>query len=383
MATPDEEAELEQSKMSFGEHLEELRRALIKSLLAIVLGFIVGLCIGIPLVDAIQEPLRRELERYYLRRAQADQLEWLQRRQEAGRATPEDLVNSAKEMAQRRLAPHDAYVAPEELLEELAAHYPQLADAMRDGDGAEAPDGAPPEAADRAPGMIRLRLYVPLEDDARLNTIATNSYEPFMVYVKASFAAGLVLASPFVFYYIWEFVAAGLYRSERRYVHIYLPLSLGLFLAGALIAYYFAFEYVLQFLFWFHEKMGIDPYPRLSDWITTVVLLPLAFGVSFQLPLVMLLLQRLGVFSIETYVSKWRFAVVIIAVLAMVLSPGGDVQTMMLMFVPLVGLYFLGIGLCKYMPGGSLRSPLRDLVKRPRAPRKGPEPPPPADQAGS
>ena len=223
-----------------------------------------------------------------------------------------------------------------------------------------------------------IRLYEPMEDEARLNTIATDAFEPMVVYIKASFAAGLVLASPFIFYFLWEFVAAGLYRSEKRYVHFYLPLSLGLFLVGSALAYYFAFDYMLKFLFWVHEKMGIEPYPKLSDWITTVVLMPLGFGVSFQLPLVMLLLQRIGIFSIEAYWSKWRIAVVIIAFASMVLTPGSDISSMLLMFVPLTGLYFLGIVLCTYMPGESIRSPLRDIL-----PTKKPPGPKSEDGAGS
>jgi sec-independent protein translocase protein TatC len=214
------------------------------------------------------------------------------------------------------------------------------------------PLGGAGAMADRSQ-MIRLRMYQPVESDARLRAISLNTQEPFMVFIKAGFAAGLVLASPFVFYFIWEFIAAGLYRHERRYIHIYLPISLGLFAVGAAIAYFLALDYVLEFLFWFHEKMNIDPYPRLSDWVTTVVLLPLAFGVSFQLPLVMLMLERIGVFTVESYTGKWRMAVVVIAVLSMVLTPGGDVSSMLLMFGPLTALYFTGILMCKYMPGAA------------------------------
>jgi sec-independent protein translocase protein TatC len=98
--------------------------------------------------------------------------------------------------------------------------------------------------------------------------------------------------------------------------------------------------------------------------------LPLGFGVSFQLPLAMLLLERIGVFTVESYTSKWKTAVVVIAVLSMVLTPGGDTSSMMLMFVPLTALYFAGILMCKYMPGAS------------SAPRSGP-PAKPEHGAGS
>ena len=73
-----------------------------------------------------------------------------------------------------------------------------------------------------------------------------NSQEPFMIYMKASMVVGVILASPWIFYQIWSFVAAGLYPHERRYVHLFLPFSLGLFLAGAALAFFVVFEPVLR-----------------------------------------------------------------------------------------------------------------------------------------
>ncbi len=133
-------------------------------------------------------------------------------------------------------------------------------------------------------------------------------------------------------------------------MHIYLPFSLVLFLAGASTAFFLAFKYVLNFLFSFNAAMKIDPDPRISEWLGFVLLLPVAFGISFQLPLVMLFLYRVGIFSLQVYLSKWRLAVLIIFVAAMVITPTADPITMLLMALPMTGLYFLGIALCKWMP---------------------------------
>ena len=95
--------------------------------------------------------------------------------------------------------------------------------------------------------------------------------------------------------------------------------------------------------------MGIDPDPRITDWLTFVLILPLGFGISFQLPLVMLFLERIGIFTIETYAGNWRISVLVICFIAMVLTPS-DPYSMMLMAVPLVFLFFFGILLCKLMP---------------------------------
>ena len=132
-------------------------------------------------------------------------------------------------------------------------------------------------------------------------------------------------------------------------MHIFLPFSMGLFLAGAALAFFVVFRFVLAFLFSFYDWMGIDPDPRISDWLTFVLILPLGFGISFQLPLVMLFLERIGIFTVATYLSSWRISVLVICFIAMVLTPS-DPYSMMLMAVPLVLLYFFGILLCKWMP---------------------------------
>ena len=88
---------------------------------------------------------------------------------------------------------------------------------------------------------------------------------------------------------------------------------------------------------------------RINDWLSFVMFLPLGFGIAFQLPLVMLFMNRIGLFEVEDYLAKWRVAVMIIFVLAMFLTPA-DPISMMLLAVPLSLLYFLGIGMCKWMP---------------------------------
>ena len=81
------------------------------------------------------------------------------------------------------------------------------------------------------PEMVKLRIWRPLADDERLKVDTLSVQEPFVIYMKASFLAGAVLSSPFVFYFLWQFVAAGLYPHEKKYIHVFLPFSLALFLA--------------------------------------------------------------------------------------------------------------------------------------------------------
>jgi sec-independent protein translocase protein TatC len=173
--------------------------------------------------------------------------------------------------------------------------------------------------------------------------------ETFLVWLKAGVLTGFIFAGPFVFYFLWTFVAAGLYPHEQKYVHLFLPISIGLFVGGVLLAFFFVFQPVLGFLFSFNRQMGIAPQMRINDWLSFVMFLPLGFGLAFQLPLVMLFMNRIGLFQIEDYLSKWRIAVMIIFVLAMFLTPA-DPISMLLLAIPLTFLYFLGIAMCRWMP---------------------------------
>ncbi len=323
---------LDRSKMSFSAHLEELRTALFKSLAALAIGTGLGLLLGFSAVDYIQEPLRDSLETFYRGQAEEDNLTRLEEKQEAGDEVPDDLPAAAEQMADEGLVPDFLLVDPLDLARILGQAPP-----------------AEKDVATTRDDLVKLPIYKPLEKDPRLKLISLSGQEPFMVYVKASLVVGAMISSPFIFYFIWSFVAAGLYKHERKYIYIFLPMSLGLFFAGAALAFFVAIGYVLEFLFWFNAQMGINPTPQISEWIGFVLILPLGFGISFQLPLVMLFLERINIFSVEVYKEKWRIAVLVISVLSMFLTPA-DPGSMLLMGIPLVILYFGGIALCHYMP---------------------------------
>lgn len=219
-----------------------------------------------------------------------------------------------------------------------------------------------PETSRRLNKLLLARLFPDALRKARVNLLSVyawrpvrvrfqvlNAQEAFMIWMKAALMTGLVLASPWVFYQIWVFVAAGLYPHEKHYVYLYLPISVALFLGGASLAFLFVFDPVLDFLFTFNQGMNADFDPRVGEWLGFVLILPLGFGISFQLPLVMLFLNRLGLASLEFYIQQWRIAVLVICVVSMVLTPA-DPVSMLLMAVPLCLLYLLGIGMCLFMP---------------------------------
>ncbi len=349
--------------MSFGEHLEELRKALFKSIAALFLGFLVGLWFGNDIVRYIQTPVLQSLEQFYLRQTQTRQERHIEELKAQGKDASQEVI-TAEQLAAARLMLQEYLIDRDDLIALVKQAFPDAA--IPESAIAPAESEAPAAESTKTPGVIdkpveidrskllTLRVFIPLEEDARLRVVGHETMEPFSIYIRTALVAGLVFASPFIFYFIWEFVAAGLYKQEQKLVYTFLPISLGLFIGGAFLAFFYAFEPLLDFMFWYYERMGIQPDLRLSDWISFVLLMPLAFGVSFQLPLIMVLLERIGIFTVDTYWRKWRAAIVVIAVIAMLLTPSADPYSMLLMGTPLVLLYFGGIWLCKILPGRSL-----------------------------
>ena len=194
------------------------------------------------------------------------------------------------------------------------------------------------------------KIIVWRELDFKPQSLGTT--DGFLIWLKAGLITGLLISLPAIIWFLWTFVAAGLYPHEQKYVYIFLPISLLLFFSGILLAYFFVFAPVLDFLFSFNRSMGIAPEMRINEWLSFVMFLPLGFGIAFQLPLVMLFVNRIGFVSVEAFIKQWRIAVMIISVLSMLLTPA-DPISMMLMAGPLTCLYFLGIMMCKWMPTAS------------------------------
>jgi len=331
----------EKSSMTFGEHLEELRIALVKSSIWLALGMVVGLLLATRVVSYMQGPLEKSLENFYKKQSiqemskssgsevSADLQAWMK---------DNKVVSQYVWIDPRRLVLKDSEPSNSE------GHDTQkpTAEYLTNADSEGLPDPSK---------MMKVRMFV----GVKASTEALGLQEPFMIWLKAAFVVAAVVGSPGIFYHLWQFVAAGLYPHERKYVYFFLPTSLILFWSGAFLAFFVIFQMVIDFLLDFNASMGIGASPRLTDYMSFALFLPLGFGIAFQLPLVMLVLERLGIFSVETYVSQWRIAVLAIAFISMILTPA-DMASMIGMGVPLVGLYFIGIAMCKYLPRAAMQT---------------------------
>src|SRR5262249_8780027 len=178
--------------------------------------------------------------------------------------------------------------------------------------------------------------------------ISLGPLETITIFFMVCLVTGLVMVSPWVFYQGWAFVAAGLYRHERHYVMKYLPMSLGLFLAGVILCFWFVLPITLGFLLEFNVWLGVAPTLRLSEWMSFATMLPLVFGVAFQTPLIMLFLERIGIFTVDDFKAKRKMAILVITIAAAILTPGQDPISMLRLAVPMILLYELGIVLISY-----------------------------------
>ncbi len=198
------------------------------------------------------------------------------------------------------------------------------------------------------PYLAQITVWRPSGEVTQLEPKSMSPTEAFMIYLKAAMLSGFILFSPLIFRELWMFVAAGLYPHERRYVHIFLPFSVGLFISGAAVAFFMAFPPVLRFLFSYNTMLGIEPDTRISEWMSFVLFLPLMFGLGFQLPLVMLFMNRIGLVTVAMFWKQWRVAVLVIFITATILTPSPDPYSLLLMATPMTALYFGGIMLCTY-----------------------------------
>ena len=169
--------------------------------------------------------------------------------------------------------------------------------------------------------------------------------EAFLVKLKASFYAGFVLASPLVFYQLWKFMSVGLKEKERKAFLFYFPISILLFLAGVLLAYFVMLPTGLYFLIAVAGG-SLKPMLTISQYTSLAILLSLVFGIVFELPLVVLFLTRIGIVSPEFLAEKRKYAFVLIFIASAFFTPP-DVFTQLMMGIPGIALYEVSIWLSR------------------------------------
>jgi sec-independent protein translocase protein TatC len=368
-----------ETRMTFGDHIEDLRTHLWRAIFGFGIALFISFFFGHHVLQFITKPLKAELSRFYERRTR----KILAQRMEdpaylaAGRPTPFSQIQIPKKQWLARNGEDVKMPRPQVETAEVREKHERQTSAIRAlwdkvfGDEEAIDPGENEEVypikedeVDNELVTIWFRYPEPLvteallQEQARLymdteNPATLNVQEAFVVWFKVCIVCGIVIGSPWIFWQIWAFVAAGLYPHEKKLVHVYLPVSLMLFLGGVAMCEFFVIPKAVSYLLWFNEWMGLKPDLRLNEWLGFAIFLPVVFGLCFQTPLVMLFAGRLGIVDAQFFRDKRRYIWFGMAFFSALITPP-DAITMVLLWAPMGLLYELGIWLTQMYPGQSL-----------------------------
>ncbi|WP_443026824.1 twin-arginine translocase subunit TatC [Sphingomonas sp. LT1P40] len=189
-------------------------------------------------------------------------------------------------------------------------------------------------------------LVHPLAEAGQNRLIFTQIFEAFLVQIKVAFFAAMMVSFPIIANQLWLFVAPGLYKKERKALLPFLLATPVLFTMGAAMAYYFAIPVALNFLLGLEGDLGggvkQEAMPSVANYLSFVMQFLFAFGISFLLPVLLMLLERAGIVTYEQLKGAWRYAVVAAFAIAAVLTPP-DIGSQLLLAGPLCLLYGLSL----------------------------------------
>ncbi len=314
--------ELLDSTMSLGDHLEELRFRLIRALLGLAVGAIIGLVFGRAIIKFMEGPYNDATAKLLF----SVELE-LQSDLDNG-VIPEGLQQEFKD--------NGVSLSPDVTISKELVIWKGERWLIADADNED-------------------RYWVKKEKDKvkkeedKLNIYKLMPLQIIKVaagiisYIKIGLIAGLLLSSPWVFYQLWMFVAAGLYPHEKRYVHIAAPFSAVLFVAGALFFLVVVAPLTLKFLVSFNQRiLDVKSQFTFQHYIAFVSHLMLVFGLAFQTPTAIFFLNRTGLVSVQALNKSRKFVILAIFVVAAMATPP-DVISQVTLAVPLYVLFELGI----------------------------------------
>jgi sec-independent protein translocase protein TatC len=173
--------------------------------------------------------------------------------------------------------------------------------------------------------------------------VYTEAPEMFMLYIKIAALTGVLIASPYIMLQVWLFIAPGLYAKEKKLAIPFVLSSSSLFIGGALFSHYFVFPAAWNFFASFGNEY-VEFLPRVDPIFGMYVKLMLGIGLTFQLPVLMFVLARLGIVTAGFLLRNFKYAVLLIFVFAAVITPDGNPVTQLMVGGPMVVLYVLGIG---------------------------------------
>ncbi len=168
-----------------------------------------------------------------------------------------------------------------------------------------------------------------------------NPTEPFNMYLKIGFIAALFVASPFVLYQVWAFIAPGLYRHERRYVVPFMFSTVLLFLAGGYFGYKLVYPAALDFLIGYGSQF--QPMITIGEYTDLFLTIMIGLGVIFEMPILVFFLSLMGIVSPGWMWRNFRYSILVIFIIAAIVTPTTDIMNMCIFAAPMIGLYVVSI----------------------------------------
>lgn len=318
-ATPPPEPENE-VKLTFWDHLRELRKRIVLALYGLIAGMaVVGWFVG-PLVDKLMEPVLLALKPHTMSAAAKAAL--------AQAAASPGLADTARAaLNECATQPIVSPVAKQALV--AFGQGSGLARALRDAleDCANMPEA--------------------LEPAKKL--VFTSAIEPMMVYFKVAIYGGVFVAAPWILFQVWQFIAPGLYKKEKRLVVPFLFWGTLLFYSGAAFCYFLVMPQAFPAMLQFASTSTMTPMLSITEQLGLVMAMLLGFGVVFEYPVIIAFLAMVGLVSAE-WLSKYRrFAMVANTFLAAIITPTGDPINLALMAIPMCVFYEIGIVLARVL----------------------------------
>jgi sec-independent protein translocase protein TatC len=184
-----------------------------------------------------------------------------------------------------------------------------------------------------------------------------NPTEPFNTYLKVGLLAGVFLASPFVLYQVWGFVAPGLYRNEKRYVMPFMVFSVGLFVAGGYFGYRIVYPAALDFLIGYGSQF--QPMITIGEYTDLFLTIIVGLGIIFEMPILVFFLSLMGIVTAGWMWRNLRYSILVIFIIAAIITPTTDVLNMCIFAAPMVALYLISIAIA-WLVGPARRKSRRE-----------------------
>jgi sec-independent protein translocase protein TatC len=325
--------EQEGLQMSFLDHLDELRRRLVHSVVAIMITFCVCFYFSDRIFNFLAVPVKQQLRKMRL---------------EA------QMVNGSADLSQLK----EGEIAQYTFVQESAVGGVKvhLGTTIRVKsilkDGKQQVVLSEPWAI----GKNVLPVGKPLSEilaassgevvyDENEDLVINKVGGAFSLYMTIAFYTGIALAIPFLLYQIWAFISPGLYKHEKRYAVPVVLMSAVFFSLGAAFAYKIAFSRACEYLLGLQQEGRFRTLINAEDYFDLIIMIMLGLGIVFQIPTLSFLLGRIGLLTPKIMWRYWRYAVVLIFIIAALLTPTPDAYNLIMFAIPMLGLYFLSIGI--------------------------------------